>query len=351
MRYFELLEIDPFPDVDTFAPLTDAPPAAGTYYNISASSLDVPGDTDITVDTAFGRATSEIEPGYYAPSGNVSYPANLVNILEVLKGVLGGYAFTAGTVNTPNTHEFWGSDTRLLSSWVGRLGKDNFEHGFQGLVMESMSCEVAEALTNISWEMSGQKDFKAPEGLQSKSAVRAKLPKERKIPFHQVTLTIDGVLQKRKAKGISWNVSNGTDAGAGQYLGSRYPGRIPANARSTSASTTLDFSDLSAIERVWGGPSGPTALGGAEFPCQIDYAGGKSVAFPTSPPLSMTVKLPRVNYSSVETTASGREEISQPISINARTGTVLLLDGTTTVETDIYVVVYNYEPMILPYAA
>lgn len=450
LRYIELAQESAYPDEDTYVP---AVAGSGVYLNIASTSLDVPGETDIPVDSAFGRAAQEVEPGFYAPSGSISYAAVLDTITHFLKGVLGGYAFTAGTTGvfevqtltltaadadggaysfalpdaggvsrtynlvaaagataaalatqidavavegwdstasaaavaftrrvkgpnvglgtftpgasgatgsfaqttagaaaTPSTHEFWGSDARDLPSWLVRVGKDNFEHGFQGCVMESIEIAVEDALANLSTELNAQKDFKAPGGIQSKTTVQAALPKGRKIPFHKVFLTIDGVLQKRKAKNLTWSVSNGTDVEGGRYLGSRHPGRISANERSSSASTELDFSDLSAIEKLWGGVNGPSAQGGAEFPCQFEYHAGSDPADPNAAKtnLKMIVKLPRANYTSVETQPSGREEMTQPVSIGARTGTITLLDGTTTVESDIYVRVQNWKGMVLP---
>ncbi len=55
LRYIELVEEAAYPDVDTYAP---KPPGSGIYLNIASSSLDIPGDTQIDVPTAFGRASS-----------------------------------------------------------------------------------------------------------------------------------------------------------------------------------------------------------------------------------------------------------------------------------------------------
>ncbi len=53
LRYLELVELAAYPDEETFV---QPPQAVGRFYNIASSSLDVPGDTDIQVDSAFGRS-------------------------------------------------------------------------------------------------------------------------------------------------------------------------------------------------------------------------------------------------------------------------------------------------------
>lgn len=441
LRYIEVAEQSAFDVDDALLPAQ----GTGVYLNMASSTLDTPGETNIEVPSAFGRAADEFEPGFYSPSGNVVYPVNIRTIVNFLKWGLGGYAFAAGipttfeeqtltfttaadtdggdyTVSLPDAdgvvqnyvftaaasattgdlatqvaagtfsgwdavatgsdvvftatfnadaalgtfdagtsgaaatfaetaayapgtlavHESWGDDIRVLPPILIRVGKDHFEDAFRSMVVESMELSVEDGLTNLTIEFAGQRNFTAV--LQAKSAVKAALPKERKIPFHQVDVTIDGVLQQRKMKNLTLSVGNSTDAESGRYLGTRFPGRVPANARSATLSTEMDFSDLVQLERIWGAPQGPTESSRpAEFPVEIEFNGGKNA---DGLDQLLVVTLPKVHYQTVETQPSGREEMTQPVTMIGYQGDVTLDDGVTVVHTDIYTKTTNEAPIV-----
>lgn len=346
LRYLEVAEQTSFEVDDASLPAQ----GTGVYINMASSSLDTPGETNIEVPSAFGRAADEFEPGFYSPSGNVVYPVNIRTIVNFLKWGLGGYAFMAGapadaTAGTPaglNIHEAWGDDTRILPPVLVRVGKDQFEDAFRSMVVESMELSVEDALTNLTIEFAGQRNFRAV--LQAKNAVKQALPTERKIPFHQVNVSIDGVLQQRKMKTLTLSIGNSTDAESGRYLGTRFPGRVPANERSTTLSTEMDFSDLTQLQRIWGDPDGATESSrAAEFPVEIEFNGGKNA---DSLDQLLLVTLPKVHYQTVETQPSGREEMTQPVTMIGYQGDVTLDDGATVVTTDVYTKTANEAPMV-----
>lgn len=322
---------------------------SGVYLDMRSSSLDVPNEADGIVPSAFGRSANQKFAGWYNPSGNVVYPVNIRTIVQILKWALGGYAFTAGAAGPPvlpNVHEAWGSDSRILPSFAARVGKDQFEHLFRGCVVDSIQLEVEDTLVTCTVELATSVDAKQP--LQLKSVVFAALPKERPIPFHGVRATIAGVLQNRKLKNLTLNVNNNADAESGRYLGSRYAGRVTVNERETTVNTEMDFTDMTQIERIWGGTEGPSDEGSIEFPMSLEFFGGRDEGGQDQ---RLIVELPRVYYTAVETQPEGRSETSQPVQIRALTGEVTLADGTTKVQTDVYARVTNHASAVMAPAA
>lgn len=330
VRYVELKEESAYG--------TPAAAGSGVYLDINSTTLDVPGEPDSIVESAFGRAARKKYPAFYAPEGNIVYQMNVRTVAHLLKWGLGGYAFTAGTGTppSPNTHECWGSDDRILKSFTSRVGKDVFEHVFQGCVIGSLEIEVEDELTQLTAEIAAQRDSKA--ALQNRTTVFNALPSEPEIPFHQVTVSIGGQQQTNKVKSLTISVENNADAEAGRYLGNRYPGRLPANEREVTLSLELDFSSTAELERLWGGTSGPTLNGSSEVPISVTFAGGTQ----NGHQMDVVFTFPRVFYTSVETQPSGREEMTQSIEARALTGNVTLLDNSTQVTTDIYARVRNY---------
>lgn len=349
LRYAEVCEETVFAQ--------DPPPPAGSgvYIDIASTSLDVAGETDGIVESAFGRSARKKYAGWYSPEGDLSYQVNIRTIINFVKWTLGGYAFTAGAAGdpaavpptnaAPNVHEAWGSDDRTIPSFTARIGKDLFEHLFVGCTVNSLELEVEDELVSLTVELATRVDSRQP--LQSKRAVFTALPSEKEIPFHQVNVSIAGVLQRRKMKNLTLSISNNADAESGRYLGERYAGRIPVNERETTCSTEMDYADLQQIERLWGGPDGPSEGGATEFPVSLDYFGGLNA---NGEEQRLVVELPRVFYTTVETQPSGREETMQPVEIRALTDSVTLADGITTVETDIYARCENYAPVVAPVA-
>lgn len=339
LRYAELVEEAEYAPASSYL----AANAKSVFIDPRSIAMDVPSESDAIVPSAFGRAPNRKYAGFYAPSGDFAFNGNVRNLAHCLKWVLGGYAFTAGATpgTDPNIHESWGSDTRILPSVQARMGKDNFEHLFQGMVFDTLSIEVEDELSIVTIEANASKDGKA--ALQSPAAVLAALPIEIEIPFTKVTVTFNGVVQARKVKTLTFNIGNNSDPEMGRYLGSRYAGRIPANEREVTIECEVDFSDTSEIERIWGGANGPTDIGSSTFPVELTFAGAAGQ--------SCSIQLPKFFWQTVETQPEEREEISQSLEGRALASSVELEDGTTTIVSDCYTKTLTMAPIVEAAAA
>jgi hypothetical protein len=330
LRYAEVVEESTFN-------VNPAPTQANTrsvYLDVTSISLDAPNETDQIVESAFGRAPGRKYAGFYNPEGDIAYNINVRSIPYFLKWCCGGYAYTAGDVGPPalpHGHESWGYDGRTLPSFLGRLGKDQFEHVFHGTTVDSLEFEVEDALTTVTASCSAARDSKGV--LQTASSVLSKLPTEIEVPFHAVSVELAGVEQTDKVKNLTLSIANNADAEAGRYLGRRFPGRIPVNERETTISMEMDFSDTAQIERLWGGASGPEASGASTFGVVLSFFGGKDTE---DNDLTLTVELPKVFWQTVETQPEGREETVQTVEGRGLATSKELVDGSTTVVTDVY---------------
>lgn len=329
----KILRYAGFAEEATYNPVT--PPAADFHVDISSSSLDAATDTELEYGGGLGRSIRTHRPGFYSPSGNIAYAADIRTIASFLKWTLGGYEFTpTGGSGSLNLHEFFGTDDRLLDSFTARLGKDVFEHVFTGCVVNSMQLSVSDQYAEATIDMVAAKDYTAT--LQDPNSLL--LPDEYPLSFPDVTTTIAASDVSAKVRSLTLDISNSADSSQGRGLGSRYPRRIPVSERTTTVDMSLWFDDITELQRFWGGSTGTNTAGVSETPITITLdAGDDGIAL---------ITLPRVVYTSVQQTGSGRTEIEQSISGRAYVDVVTLDDGVTEVQSEIVVAVENDEDEI-----
>lgn len=313
---------------DDALPTTPAP--ADWHVDIASATLDSPSDAHLEYEGGFGRGRRVHRPGFYAPSGNVVYATDVKTILSVLRWTLGGYAFTADSPH--NLHELWGDEDRELPTFTTRLGKDLFEHVFVGCVVNSLQLEVSDAFAQITLDLVSAKDYKAT--LLGLSALL--LPEEYPLSFPDVQFFVGGVERSAATRNLSLTIANNASAEQGRGVGSRYPNRIPGESRAVDMSLGLRFEDTTDLERFWGSATGVSDGGSDETDLRILMSAGDDG--------TVDIELPRALYTDVGIQGSGRSEIEQSISVQAFTGPVTLEDGTTEVETDLYVRVSNDQP-------
>lgn len=80
-----------FAEESEFAP--ESPPDAQFHVDKTSSSLDTPSDVQMIYGGGLSRNALRHTPGYYAPTGNVAYGADINTLVHMLKWVLGGYEF------------------------------------------------------------------------------------------------------------------------------------------------------------------------------------------------------------------------------------------------------------------
>lgn len=304
-------------------------PDAVFHLDIASASLDAPTETEMMFEGSIGRGRTKHRPGFYSPSGDVVVAIDVRTAGWFLKWALGNYVFTEGTDPALNTHEIYRSDNNILPTFCSRIGKDVFEHVFSGCSINELTLEVSDGFGQLTVDILSQKDGKAT--LQTISALI--LPTEFPLMFHEVTATRDATDVSAKVKSFTLTISNNLDAEAGRSIGSRYPRRLIASAHEVTIEADLFYEDSSQLEAYWGGSTGPADTGTDEF--------GMAFVLDAGTDGQIEIAAPRVIYNEVPTQPSGRDELTQSVSMAPYETEHTLADGTTKVNSELLVTVTN----------
>ena len=292
------------------------PVAAAIHTDITGASLDAPDDPNLYYAGGLGRARRVVRPGAYAPTGNIVQGIDVDSIAYLLYAALGGYSHDTGV------HTIWGNvQDVLLPSLTTRIGKDLYEHVFQGCIINSLQIVADDSFAQVTADMVAQKDAKATIA----ELAALSLPDEPVLAFHELSVTAG--LTTANVRSFELNIENNVDAGNGRGIGSRYPYRLPAGERIVTASMGLWFEDTTQRERFWGSASGPDDDGATEFALTLNLDGGDGKG--------MAIDLPACIISGNPHQPSERSRLDESITVQCMVGTA---DGT---ETDIRVDVTN----------
>jgi len=300
------------------------------YVDIGSASLDAPTDSVLVYQGGLSRGARKTRPGFYSPSGSITYATDIKTIAYILSWALGGYKFTdGGGEGDKNLHEIYSSDDLELPSFCAKIGKDVFEHEFRGCVVNSLSLSVGD-WCEAEVSIQAQKDYK--NDLKDLEDVIADLPDEYPLSFQDVSLKIDDSEEECKVTSLTLNIDNNVDAQ--RCIGKRYPKRIPASEREVSLEMELYFDDTDKLESFWGSTSGVSDDGGDEVKLQIDVDSGDYG--------SMEILMAKAEYMSVAQQPSGRDAISQTITARAFLDTIEIDDGSE-VDSEVLVSIENNE--------
>lgn len=305
------------------------PVDAQVHLDITSTTLDTPTDTELYHEGGVGgRGIRSRKPGFYQPSGNVVYDADLESIVWLLRYAFGSYAFTPGS---PNVHEVYASNDNVLPAFTARVGKDlsNLEHMFQWCALGQLQLQVSDGFLVATADITAQQD--APDTLVAEASLL--LPSVPQVAFHEITATLpDPTDASPKIRSLTWTINNNLRTTDRQHIGSRFAEGSPAGGRDVTFSADLWFEDRAELERFWGGASGPAAAGATSFGMVISGAVGAD---------TIDIAMNDVHYTQVQTQPSGRDPIIQSVAGRALVATHTLDDTITDVETEALVTVNN----------
>jgi len=291
-------------------------PEAVMHVDVASIGIDVPADPEMIYGGGLSRGPYIHRPGFYSPSGDISYAFDVRSIGFLLKWALGGYSFLDGG-GSNNTHTIYGSADNILDSFCARVGKDVFEHIFSGCVINTLNISVQGEYCQVTAGIIAQKDSKGT----LKTIDELLLPSEYPLAFHEVTAKIATVDESAIIKGFDLNISNNLTAESGRTIGTRYPRLLRAGERTITLSKTLMFDDTDQLENYWGDSDGPSDDGPTDLALEITFDAGDDG--------SIVISLPRFIYTNVEQKPSGRDALEQ-----ATAGRAFLAETLTGVEAD-----------------
>lgn len=324
----------------------EPPPLAAFDVDIASASLDAPSDPNLVYSGGLTRAPRTWRPGYYAPSGNIVYAADIRTIGWVLKWALGVYKFTPDSpAPGTNLHEFWASENLLPSTFCARLGKDqlnddDFEHVFSGCVINSLQMDIEGEFVQLTLDIVARRDSKGTIRQISTLALPTGYP----LAFHEAQAFVAGGEVSAKVNKLSLSITNNVRTDSGRGLGSRHPYRLSLGDREVTLSFTLFHDSLDELERYWGDSAGPAVTGPTEHVQRILLTAPPDPGENTSAG-SLELLFPRCIHRTPQFQPSGRDELQQSIESKAFLDEqVELADALTVVSTEMLATLHNNEP-------
>ena len=295
------------------------------------------------------RMNKRARAGIMKPTGSTSADADLQQLTWYFRGFLDNYVCTEGA--TPATghtqtyiHEFYGGEGKELPSFRGIAVFDMLKKYLYGMLEDGLSLEVSDEGMTVSadWIYKTEKagiigvsgeDFTRPDALTAEQIF---------IMFYDVTLKLntqplDGVSTAFKFEG-----KNNHDVDSTIGLGSRYPQKraLAGKRENTLEITTTLTSDTvrSILNAQYGEVNAlePTSCKLLQLPLELN------IAHCEDSDLACKIVFPKCTVR-VEYDMSGVDAIEATLSLDTLgSGNVTLNDGTTSVETDMYVKLTNY---------
>lgn len=309
----------------SYAELADAV----QHLDIASASLDVPSEPRMIWDGGLGRSRRTPRPGYYSPSGDLAFAADVHSIHRPLKWALGGYLFTAdGGDNSLNLHEAYGSEDVLLPSFTARVGKDVFEHVFGGCVVNQLQLEVSDEFAVVTVGVQARRDSKA----DLKAVPDLLLPAAYPLSFVDTKIELAGSDRSAKVRSLSMTLANNLAVDQGRGMGSRFPNEIPAGGRDVDLQLGVKFEDTEHLETFWGDADGASDAGAGMVELVVTLDAGDDG--------KVELRFPSIQFSQPQQQPSGRQEIEQTLAAEAFADEVELSDNTT-VNTELLASIHN----------
>lgn len=314
------------------------------YQEVKSQKIKQDGDP-LTLDSGMSRAPTTVRPGPYVPKPSNTHVIDLKRIGHYLKGLLGGYKFTAGADKAPNVHEFWGSNNKLLPSFTGWGTFDQFTKVITGILMDSMKIEIKDDYITADTDMAAKKDTMIAS-VPSLTDINAKmLPGATPLVYYEASLLLDNAIPAGIVSSATVQIKNNIKTDDAIGIGSRF---MQAKAQANKRDSTFEIE--SSME-----PATLDLIKAAEY-------GSKTALEPQMTLYEMPAKLTFDPYDDSQDqmemtfpscTIEGEYEAKGADSMNLKCTLkacakkeVTLNDGTTKILTDIYVKLLNNQPEI-----
>jgi len=315
------------------------------------------GDEPV-VRSGGSRMNKRARAGIMKPTGSTTADADLQQLAWYFRGFLDNYIYTAGESGaTVHTHEYYGGEGKELPSFRGIAVYDMLKKYLYGVLEDELTLEVSDEGMSVGakWIYKTEKagiigtgdSFTRPDELTNEQLF---------IMFYDVSLYLglDNQNQPKLLDGVSTAFSfegkNNHDVDSTIGLGSRYPQkRAQAGKRENQLSITTTLTEdtvRSILDAQYGevGALAPSTCKLLQLPLQL------TIQHCEDSDISCTIVFPKCTVR-VEYSMSGVDAVEATLTLDTLgTGTVTLADGSTQVETDMYVKLVNNQEEIIPSA-
>jgi hypothetical protein len=333
----------------TYGDTTVAKSAFDPNFWNQAESVDFKLNDEPITRSGGSRMNKRARAGIMKPSGSTEADADLQQLTWYFRGFLDNYVCTEG--DTPATghtqtyiHEFYGGEGKELPSFRGIAVYDMLKKYLYGMLEDSLKLEVSNEGMTVSadWIYKTEKagiigqsgeTFSRPDELTAEQIF---------IMFYDVSLKLNGQALDGVSTAFSFEGNNNHDVDSTIGLGSRAPQkRAQAGKRENSLEikTTLTSDTVRSILNAQYGEVNalePSSCKLLQLPLELN------IAHCEDSDLACKILFPKCTVR-VEYDMSGVDAIEATLSLDTLgSGTVTLEDGTTEVETDMYVELTNY---------
>ena len=318
------------------------------FWN-QAESVDFKLNDEPITRSGGSRMNKRARAGIMKPTGSTEADADLQQLTWYFRGFLDNYVCTEGA--TPATghtqtyiHEFYGGEGKELPSFRGIAVYDMLKKYLYGMLEDSLKLEVSNEGMTVSadWIYKTEKagiigqsgeTFTRPDELTAEQIF---------IMFYDVSLKLNDQALDGVSTAFSFEGNNNHDVDSTIGLGSRAPQkRAQAGKRENSLeiTTTLTSDTVRSILNAQYGEVNalePSSCKLLQLPLELN------IAHCEDSDLACKILFPKCTVR-VEYDMSGVDAIEATLSLDTLgSGTVTLEDGTTEVETDMYVELTNY---------
>ena len=333
----------------TYGDTTVAKSAFDPNFWNQAESVDFKLNDEPITRSGGSRMNKRARAGIMKPTGSTEADADLQQLTWYFRGFLDNYVCTEG--DTPATghtqtyiHEFYGGEGKELPSFRGIAVYDMLKKYLYGMLEDGLKLEVSNEGMTVSadWIYKTEKagiigqsgeTFTRPDELTAEQIF---------IMFYDVSLKLNGQALDGVSTAFSFEGNNNHDVDSTIGLGSRYPQkRAQAGKRENelSITTTLTSDTVRSILNAQYGEVNalePSSCKLLQLPLELD------IAHCEDSDLACKILFPKCTVR-VEYDMSGVDAIEATLTLDTLgSGTVTLEDGTTEVETDMYVELTNY---------
>ena len=292
------------------------------------------------------RMNKRARAGVLKPSGSTKHDADLQRIGHYFRGYLDNYVFTEAASGSINTHEFYGGEGKQLQSFRAIVMKDALKKYLKGMLINQMTLEASDDSLAVSADWIYKDETAEIIGVDNGASFTRpdELTDDLFIMFYDITVK----LNSKNLLGTNGIVNSATFTGNNNLaqddsvgFGSRSP-QITAHAGdrdnniSISLSLTKDIiADILAMEYGATSARSMNACKILEVPLEFnislcEYSGQ-----------SLKILFPKCTVN-VEWEGSGTETPKVNLTLDSiGSSSVTLADGTTSVITDMYVLLLN----------
>lgn len=324
------------------------------FWN-NADKVDFKLGDEPVVRSGSSRMNKKARAGVMKPEGSTEADADLQQLTWYFDGFLDNYVCTEG--DTPASghtqtyiHEFYGGEGKNLQSFRGIAVYDMLKKYLYGLLEDGLSLEVSDEGLTVSadWIYKTEKagiigsdgeTFTPPDQLTAEQIF---------IMFYDVNLKLNNLPLDGVSTSFKFEGKNNHDVDSTIGLGSRYPQkRAVAGKRENTLTinTTLTTDTVRSILDAQYGEVGalePTSCKLLQLPLEL------TIQHCEDSDISCTILFPKCTLRA-EYDLSGADVIEVELSMETLgSNAVTLNDGTTEVETDMYVKLINYVEELQP---